>query len=273
MLAGADGTPQFNIKWDEIMPADTDFAKMHQSRRNAEVKPVSKSVQAFFNAYGRPIPPVYGTLVNETLTTTHLSVYHYAFTYDSIFGFGFKESFDRFFAFFPDESNRPRLYSAMLQALDLDEKKIAADHAAIKGWLEGKSLADVMAMVDGSSSDSSCAGLTAAFQNARDREPMNFHFSRMFAMGVVYMLEAVGAKVEHSEAEQIATKLGKTSFYLKDAMDQYRSGMEKLKAAEQLYAEVNARDQKRLAERLAEKARQAEEEAKQLEAESVSSEQ
>ncbi|KAA8499020.1 Protein THYLAKOID FORMATION 1, chloroplastic [Porphyridium purpureum] len=256
-----DGAPDFEIRWDDLFPADTEFAKMFAKERTKDVKPVANTVQAFFNSYARPIPTVYSSLVNETLTTTHLSVYHAMFTYDAMFAYGFKESFDRFFAFYPDEEQRKRLFTCMLQALELDEKKLVSDASAVKAWTEGKTVADLMAIADGSSEDTSCPGLVSAFKVAREKKPMFYHFSRMFSLGIVYLLEAVGGKTTQEEADKIAEKLGKTSYYIKDAMDQYRAGMERLKAAEQLYAEVNARDSKRLAERLAEKAKRAEEEA------------
>mmetsp|Transcript_12491 Transcript_12491/g.21328 ORF Transcript_12491/g.21328 Transcript_12491/m.21328 type:complete len:317 (-) Transcript_12491:125-1075(-) len=265
------GAPDFTIKFDDMVPANTEFAKKHNNLRNREVRPVSETLRDFFASYARPIPTVYSTLVNETITTTHLSVYHYAFHYDAVFAFGFRESFERFFGFFPDAQGKDRLFHCMVSALKLDEKKLMADYTAVKSWAApGRTLEEFYAVIDGSSKDTSCPQLNDAFRVARDCDKMEFHISRMFALGVMYLLEMTAGKATHAEADDVAKRMiGKSSFFIKDAMDQYRGGMEKLKAAEQLFAEIAARDKKKLAERLADKAKKAVEEAEKAEKEAA----
>jgi len=256
------------VVFDEIVPASTDFAAKFQSNRGAEVRTVGETVKAFFAEYARPLPTVYSTVINETLTTTHLSVVHYAFHYDALFAFGFVEAFDRFLQYYPSDEERARLYDAMTSALTLDGAQMRRDAAAVKEWANGRTLEDVLALAAGEGEDSGGV-IGAAFKTARDLPRIEFHVSRMFSLGCVFLVEAVGVKTEgeRETLEKIAGKLDLSSFFLTDALDQYRAGMERLKAAEQLFAEVAARDMRKNAERLAEKAKLAEELAEKAEKE------
>uniref|UniRef100_A0A7S0ZHJ1 Uncharacterized protein n=1 Tax=Timspurckia oligopyrenoides TaxID=708627 RepID=A0A7S0ZHJ1_9RHOD len=257
-----------SFEFDEIVPANSEFAKKYSSKRNASVRPVGESVKAFFKLFARPLPTVYSTLINETLTTTHLSVVNYAFNYDAIFAYGFEESFNRFLQYYPSESEKERLFECLLKALELDVGKIRKDAASVRQWVEGKTIEDLFAVADGSADDGS--SVASAFRTARENDRMSFHISRMFALGCVYLLEAVKADAEGEDCEKLAAVLDVSAFGIKDAMDQNRAGMEKLKAAEQLFAEVAARDKRKNAERLAEKAKLAKEAAEKAEAEAES---
>mmetsp|Transcript_6589 Transcript_6589/g.17697 ORF Transcript_6589/g.17697 Transcript_6589/m.17697 type:complete len:351 (+) Transcript_6589:19-1071(+) len=271
LAASAGGiVDDLGVAFGEIVPAETEFAKKFAKRRGADVRTVGETVRAFFTTYARPLPTVYSTVVNETLTTTHLSVVHYAFHYDALFAFGFVEAFDRFLQYFPSDTERNRLYDAMTSSLQLDGAKMRKDAAAVREWAtaEGRSAADVLELA--ASGDSSTK-LGAALATAKSLPRIEFHVSRMFALGCVFVLEAakVSPDEERATLEKLATELDLSAFPLTDAMDQYRAGMERLKAAEQLFAEVAARDKRKNAERLAERAKEAEERAKQAEQEAA----
>jgi photosystem II biogenesis protein Psp29 len=244
------------------MPAQTEFSARYASARGARVETVSSAMTRFMEAFGRPLPIVYRGLINELLVSTHLAVVCPMFRYCPLVGYGVDEVFASFLRYYPSADERDHLYTCVCKALNFDKATLKADAAAIREWTVGKTEEDVFAASkagDGpvGSALKACANGDADFQ---------WYYSRMFGLGVVRVMEAVGASMTVDAAEAWCAEMSLPKGKVGAEMGGYLSTTERLKQAEMLFAEVAARDARKSAERLAEKAKKAKAAADKIEA-------
>lgn len=96
-----------------------------------------------------------------------------------------------------------------------------------------------------------------------------FVYSRLFGLGLFRMMELCGVQVNSERCQKWASALHISSLKLEQDWDIYQQSLERLKQAEQLFAELEARQKKKLADKLAERAKRAQEEAAKAEQEQV----
>eukprot|EP00172_Hildenbrandia_rubra_P004053 Plantae.Rhodophyta-Hildenbrandia_rubra.ctg747.p1 GENE.Plantae.Rhodophyta-Hildenbrandia_rubra.ctg747~~Plantae.Rhodophyta-Hildenbrandia_rubra.ctg747.p1 ORF type:complete len:341 (+),score=89.29 Plantae.Rhodophyta-Hildenbrandia_rubra.ctg747:182-1204(+) len=236
-----------------------EFRDKFEVERGKEIVPVSVAMSQFQNEFARPVPIVYRSIVNETLMTTHLARVCPMWRYDEVFAFGYMQIFDEFLKFYPAEDEKERLFHAMSKALKFDEKKLRKDGDAVKRWIVGKSESDVFKLVEEGGDTSS--PIYSAFSYLQNAGRFDWYYSRLFGIGLIKIMEAVGVKLTNENAEKWANKLKVPKGKFASEMAAYLSIVERLKQAEQIFAEASAREARKVAERLAEKAAKAKEEA------------
>lgn len=230
--------------------------------RGAKIATVSEAVEKFQTQFARPVPIVYRAIINELLTTSHLAIVCALWRYDALFAAGFEHVFEAFLAYYPNVDERARLRLAVTSALNLDPKLLAADATTVREWAESVRTADaVFAAVDGEESNAAIAALKAP-KNAANYE---WYYSRCYGIGLITVMQAVGVELSVANAESWADRLAIERSKLSAEMGVYLSSMERLKQAEQIFAEAAAREAKKTADRLARRAEAAAKKLEQLE--------
>jgi len=229
-----------------------------------EIKTVSQALKEFNDSFGRPVYSIYSNVVNDVIATTHLSRVCAAFRYDAIFAFGLETVFEQFFATYPSDEERDLLRKCILKSLDFKEEEIRSDAQEVRSWLAlGKTEDDVL---NAATTPGTCK-VTNAINYAANAPFFEWYFSRMYAIGLFKILEGVGVTIDPEAIERVGQKLNISVAKLQDEYAVYMGAIEKMKAAETLFAEVAARDKRKIAERLAEKAEQMKAEAEKEEKE------
>lgn len=229
-------------------------------RRGQDVPTVADAVAKFTGAFGRPVPIVYRSIINELLTTTHLATVCALWRYDAIFASGFEHVFEAFLAYYPNEDERDRLRAAVASALGLDATRLAADAAAVREWAEG--MRDAESVFAAAAAEGEGGVTVEALRAVRKAATYEWYYSRCYGIGLITVMQTVGTDLTGPNAEIWADKLGIESSKFSAEMGAYLSNMERLKQAEQIFAEAAAREAKKTAERLG---RRAEAAAKKLE--------
>ncbi|CAN8064791.1 unnamed protein product [Agarophyton chilense] len=249
---------------------DSSFATRFGDLRGRAIEPVAVAMERFNRSFARPIPIVYRSVINEMLTTTHLAVVCAMWRFDAVFAFGFDSIFSSFLRFYPDEAERETLYRASASALKLDIDFIKSSAASVSDWLDGKTEDDVFAALNAappSPTTEAVGPVIEALAYIRDSADFDWYYSRLFGIGLIQVMNAVGVELSAASAERWADKIGLVQSKFTSEMGAYLSNMERLKQAEQIFAEATAREAKKTAERLAAKAEAAAKEAAQLEQE------
>lgn len=255
----------------EISDAEkTAFRAKYEHLRGTDVETVSDMMQRFTMTFKRPVPIVYRTVINETLSTTHLARVCPMWRYDAIFALGFDAVFSTFLKYYPNVAERDALYDAAATALRFSPADLRADAAAATAAIvDGsgmKTEAELFNALDATPSAANATnGILEAMSYIRDSVYGEWYYSRLFGIGLITIMDLTNTSLDATTAEKWAIKLGVESSKFGAEMGAYLSGLERLKQAEQIYAEATAREAKKTAERLAAKAKKAAEEAALLE--------
>lgn len=210
--------------------------------------------------FGRPVPIVYRAVVNELLTTSHLSIVTAMWQYDVLFAYGFESVFTTFLSFYPDANERDLLRKCAASALGFEAGKLESDANAVTQWLSDVSSYDELAAkLEAAPADDVVA---IALRAPQKTEVFEYCYSRCYGLGLIAMMQVVGDEVGAETAEKWAKLVGLDVPKLSSDVSVYSSAMERLKQAEQIFAEAAAREAKKTADRLA---KRAEEAAKKLE--------
>jgi len=227
-------------------------------------RPVSEAIRTFHNSFGRPLLPMYRSILNEYLSLTHIDMQNIRFKYDSFFALGYKSTYDEFFKAYPYEEDKQNLYEAICEALELSSATISEDSAALLGWAEGKGMADLVAACEGGE------GPASVLKDISSSD--SFYYNRNFGLGVFKVLEAMGVTLDKVEVESIASALKVSQVKLQMDLDLYISSMDKMMQAQSMVMEMEAREKKRAAQYLADKAAKAAKEVEEAEKEEAAKE-
>jgi hypothetical protein len=148
--------------------------------RGVEVEPCDKSVQRFYEIYGKPIPFVFRSATNEILYLSHLDLVNARFEYSPVWACGIYSTFDVFFQGL-DSAVREELFTALMKALKQDPVQIKADAEAVLAWAQGKTEGDIVKAMNGE--DSSAIGMVLAHAKKADED--DFLYTRNFGAGLI----------------------------------------------------------------------------------------
>jgi|Transcript_42589 photosystem II biogenesis protein Psp29 len=234
--------------------------------RGADIEPCDKSVQRFYEIYGKPVPFVFRGATNEILYMSHLDLVNARFEYDALWACGVFSTFDVFFQGI-DVDTRTKLFDALMTALKLEPATIRGDAEKVLSWAQGKSEADIVAAMNGE--DSSEIG--SILGKAKSAGEDDWIYTRNFGAGLIKTMQVVGVEPNTANAKKWAEALGiseNTSAMTGLSMSRFESdvgvflsSVEKFQQVIQLFAEVEAREKKKVAERLAGMAEEAAKEA------------
>jgi photosystem II biogenesis protein Psp29 len=234
-----------------------DLAEKYGHLRGAEVETCGSAVQRFYQLFGKPVPFVFRSATNEILYMSHLDTVSAQWRKDLIWTFGVYSTFDLFFQAL-DEKVRASLFSALMGALKQDPDAVKSDAASVLEWATGKTEADVVNAINGG--DDSEVG--KALANAKNDKA--FFYTRNFGAGLIKLMQVVGVEPNAENSKRWAGVFGFrsnvsavtdiSSAKFETDVGTFLSSVEKMQEVMQLYADVEAREKKKVAERLAEQA-------------------
>lgn len=219
------------------------------------VKTVSQTMRAFEKEYPRPIITLWRGSISDMLTVSHLSLVDERFKYDAIFGYGYMYIFNMLLGGYPVDGEKDKLIDATLKALDLDPSSIRSDEEVVKGWLEGKTEADILSAPD-SGSD---GPVEKAFADIKANDA--YLHTRAANVGILTMIDAVGGKADNTTLTRWSEALGLRERSIEKDAVALKEVREKLTQAQQLVKSLEIREKKRLADQLEKKAKEAQEKA------------
>ncbi|GJD11525.1 protein thylakoid formation1, chloroplastic [Galdieria sulphuraria] len=223
--------------------------------QNGTVRTVAETISDFLKHFRHPIPSIYRTIVQELLVTTHLARVAVGFQYDPVFALGYQMVTQVFFKSYPKVEEKEKLFDSMCKALLLDYERMKKDASVLEEWTRSRTEREILLAIEEGGDDPLANLLHSIAQND------GFVYSRLFGLGLVRMMELCGEEANSERCQKWASALHISSLKLEQDLDTYQQSLERLKQAEQLFAELEARQKKKLAEKLAEKAKRAQEEA------------
>jgi len=196
--------------------------------RNADIPAVSETVKKFTDAFARPVPIVYRAIINELITTTHLSVVCAMWKYDVIFAYGFEHVFTAFLGFYPDVEEREVLRVSVANALGLDPKVLAADAQQVQDFIDScDGSIDALFTKVGLDSGVVIDGLKAPLKASI----YEYYYSRCYGIGLIAIMEKMGEDITPDNGAKWSNKLGLDASKFQAEIGIYMSGMERLKQA------------------------------------------
>lgn len=103
-------------------------------RRAAHSPPaVSDAKMRFMQAFKRPLPGLYSTIVQELLVQQHLFRWTKSYAYSEVTALGIVSIFDQVLAGLP-EAERALIFDAFVLALEEDPAQYRADAAKLAAW-------------------------------------------------------------------------------------------------------------------------------------------
>lgn len=90
---------------------------------SSDVPTVSETKANFLQAYKRPIPSIYNTVLQELIVQQHLTRYKRTHRYDAVFALGFVTVYDRLMEGYPSDEDREAIFRAYIRALQEDPEQ------------------------------------------------------------------------------------------------------------------------------------------------------
>lgn len=203
---------------------------------------VADTKRRFIEAYTRPVPAIYNTVVQELLVQQHFIRYGVNYRYNGVYALGFVSVFDQVLDGF-DAGERARIFDAYVRALDEDPAKYRADAEKLEA------LARELPGPDGLVADASGNELQSALAAvAASTADGTFAYNRFFAVGLFRLLELTGAK-EPAALERLVKAVGVSPPAVNKDLLLYKGVLSKLSVAKELMKDFLEREKKKQQER------------------------
>ncbi|KAK1437970.1 hypothetical protein QVD17_03771 [Tagetes erecta] len=206
--------------------------------------PVAETKLKFLNAYKRPIPSIYNTVLQELIVQQHLMKYKKTYRYDAVFALGFVTVYDQLMDGYPSEDDREAIFQAYIKALNEDPQQYRADAQKLEAWARAQNAAS---LVDFSSKTGEVEDI---LKDIAERAGGNgsFSYSRFFAVGLFRLLELSNA-TDPTILEKLCAALNINKKSVDRDLDVYRNLLSKLVQAKELLKEYVEREKKKREER------------------------
>jgi len=215
--------------------------------------PVSETKRKFFEAYKKPIAPIYSTVIQELLVQMHFVRYSINYEYNPIYALGFVSVFDQILESL-NADERKKIFAAYLGALGEQADQFRNDASTME------QIAGSLSGPDALTPDASGSELQKALAKVADRSAAGtFAYNKFFAIGLFRLLELTGAK-EPAALERLVKAVGVKPEAVNRDLMLYKGILSKLAAAKELMKEFVEREKRKQAEREADKAARAEKE-------------
>ncbi|XP_071907045.1 protein THYLAKOID FORMATION1, chloroplastic-like [Coffea arabica] len=209
-----------------------------------DVPTVSETKLNFLKAYKRPIPSIYGTVLQELLVQQHLMRYKRTYKYDAVFALGFVTVYDRLMEGYPSDEDREAIFQAYIKALKEEPEKYRSDAQKLEEWACTQNAGT---LVDFSSRKGEVESILKDIaERAGSKE--GFSYSRFFAIGLFRLLELANA-TEPAILEKLCAALNVNKKSVDRDLDVYRNLLSKLVQAKELLKEYVDREKKKREER------------------------
>jgi len=208
---------------------------------------VSDTKKKFSEAYTRPIPAIYNTVVQELLVQQHFIRYSINYKYNAVYALGFVSVFDQILDGF-DGTEKDKIFKAYINALGEDPAQYRSDAEKLEAQARD------LSGPDGLTPDASGTDLQKALAEvAAATESGKFAYNRFFAVGLFRLLELTGAK-EPAALEKLVKAVGVKPASVNKDLLMYKGVLSKLSAAKEMMREFLEREKRKQAEREAAKA-------------------
>ncbi|KAJ0428338.1 putative protein Thf1 [Helianthus annuus] len=206
--------------------------------------PVSETKLKFLNAYKRPIPSIYNTVLQELIVQQHLMKYKKTYRYDAVFALGFVTVYDQLMDGYPSEDDREAIFQAYVKALNEDPQQYRDDAQKLETWARAQ---NASSLVDFSSKTGEVEDM---LKDIAERAGGNgsFSYSRFFAVGLFRLLELSNA-TDPTILEKLCAALNINKKSVDRDLDVYRNLLSKLVQAKELLKEYVEREKKKREER------------------------
>ncbi|KAL8267283.1 hypothetical protein R6Q59_004627 [Mikania micrantha] len=217
---------------------------VHCMSTGSDPPPVSETKLKFLNAYKRPIPSIYNTVLQELIVQQHLMKYKKTYRYDAVFALGFVTVYDQLMDGYPSDIDRDAIFQAYIKALNEDPQQYRADAQKLETWARAQ---NANSLVDFSSKTGEVEDI---LKDIAERAGGNgsFSYSRFFAVGLFRLLELANA-TDPAILEKLCAALNVNKKSVDRDLDVYRNLLSKLVQAKELLKEYVDREKKKREER------------------------
>ncbi len=229
------------------------------------VRTVSDTKRAFYGQHTRPINAIYRRVVEELMVEMHLLLVNADFEYDSIYALGVVSTYDRFMQGYEPAADRDAMYTAIVEAVKADPAQYRRDAEEVLAAAKSiATLDEFKALVEAAKSEGGNDPLKGNLHKVISNP--KFKYSRLFAIGLYNVVEAVDAEAlqEREKRDALFRSLAETfelnTDLLKKDIDLYRSNLEKMAQAQEVMKDMIEAEKKKKAKR--EEDRKKREEAK-----------
>lgn len=211
---------------------------------------VADAKQAFLQAFPKPLPAIYSTVVLELLVQQHLYRWNKNYKYSEVTSLGICSVFDQVLEGLPP-AERDAVFEAYVAALQEDAAQYRKDAAELEEWARSlSSPEEVTPKSDGSTGQQALARVAQAVGDGK------FLYTKFFAVGLFRILELTGAR-DPKALGSVVTALGIPQERVNADLLTYKGVLSKLQAAKEIMKEFIEREKKKNAEREAAKAQSA----------------
>lgn len=216
--------------------------RLHVAAATSVTPPtVSDTKEKFYQAFRRPLNPIYNTVVQELLVQQHIIRYNRKYHYDAVYALGFVSVFEQVLDALP--ADRDAVFTAYVNALDEDPAQYRKDAEQLEKWASGISKPeDLHPSQEG---DEIRQNLAKTAQLVKDN---NFLYNRFFAIGLFRLLELSKAK-DPQALQGLVSAMGIPQESVNRDLMTYKGVLSKLNAAKEMIAEYTARERKKAKER------------------------
>ncbi|KAL8145642.1 protein THYLAKOID FORMATION1, chloroplastic-like [Apium graveolens] len=214
------------------------------SSSSTDVPTVSETKANFLQAYKRPIPSIYNTVLQELIVQQHLTRYKRTHRYDAVFALGFVTVYDRLMEGYPSDEDREAIFRAYIRALQEDPEQYRSDAQKLEEWARSQT---ANTLVDFSTNEGDVQSILKDIaERAKSKE--SFSYSRFFAIGLFRLLELANA-TEPTTLEKLCAALNIDKRSVDRDLAVYRNLLTKLVQAKELLKEYVEREKKKVEER------------------------
>ncbi|MEO0539903.1 MAG: photosystem II biogenesis protein Psp29 [Cyanobacteria bacterium P01_A01_bin.105] len=228
------------------------------------VRTLSDTKRAFYAQYQRPINAIYRRVVEELMVEMHLLSVNQHFKYNALYALGVVTTYQRFMTGYLPASDIPTIFAAIVQAVGSQPEQFEQDATALQQSASGLSLEALkerFASAKSGGDDIFATTLHAIATNDR------YKYSRLVAVGLYTLVEAIDAKVLDDKEQRIelmtalSDSLGLSGDKVEKDLELYRGNLDKLAQAQEVMKDIVAADRKKREERAAKQAEAAAEAA------------
>ncbi|MDX2232843.1 MAG: photosystem II biogenesis protein Psp29 [Leptolyngbyaceae cyanobacterium bins.349] len=217
------------------------------------VRTVSDTKRAFYSIHTRPINSIYRRVVEELMVEMHLLSVNVDYQYNPIYALGVVTSFDRFMQGYRPEQDKTPIFDAICHSLQDDPNRFRHDAQRLRDATSQKSAQEVVTWLEQSAT--AYGGDELQEQVKAIANNPKFKYSRLFAIGLFTLFEAVDAEAMKTEAQreellkQACTALRLPLDKVQKDLELYRSNLEKMVQAQAAMADLLAAEKKKREQR------------------------
>jgi photosystem II biogenesis protein Psp29 len=180
----------------------------------------------------------------------HLLSVNVDFHYDPIYGMGVFTAFDRFMQGYQPDRDRTSIFNALCQSLGEDPQTYQQDAEQLRNEATHLTPDDLFARIQQHTDDSRLVGALKTVAAAP-----KFKYSRMFAIGLYSLLEAMDAELVKDEKRrtdalnQFCEALNLPQDKVQKDLELYRSNLDKIVQAQIVLQDILKADRKKKEER------------------------